>query len=725
MSDLQITDNAGAAIDGVPQQIHSIGSLAQYLLTEPLHLAVVPDVIKVAKRSLNDFVTADPFQASLTAQHDFQFGTATPQVNLTPEVQIGLGINAKEGADLFSDEPFDLACTVPANTAYVSLAFTGSLDAGVTHTPGSDITVGFDNAETVTYQYCRAFGLGASAELAGEAIGHALANFVIPATVEDLELLQPNDVVAVSGSGTLTLSASFSVSLPATPLASVDLPLSVGTIGVQAGLSTSLSGSFAVQGSYQLRARKTDPNTVQLMYSPSRSTTFSLATGATAGLTATLGSTDLIGKFIAAALPSPAVAGQTTTEDILKNSGLSTDDAATLAAAVKAGVNQSLTASVSAALSAVDTAQSLFAYELRLDELDADSRAAVNAALAADLSQLNALEAGRKADGTIAPGVKLVRSIIGSLQERKVTVDINLLGILNFTSVRDFFSNFETITGESGDVTLKVNVGENRISAITDNLKREAALRKALFDSILVTMAYSAAGALRLSLGVKLLHFVLNQKTSAATFQQYERWFQAFGLKAPDPGAFTAGADSSCLIRAEFDPNQAPLLFLDAAGHARPSAEYLDAGRGAIMGLLDPGSPVTPYRQAFLENTALFQQAMEVVSADQVKALLSPQAQENQIFLPIYSDFLVARWWAESVADLAKSLQDFNANAGAGGLEALRREIGDVVKNSPVQFGEPVGVVALSSIVLGQKYGKIWTPARTFEATPTVAPAVA
>jgi hypothetical protein len=47
------------------------------------------------------------------------------------------------------------------------------------------------------------------------------------------------------------------------PLASVDLPLGSGTVAVKAGLAAGLSASFTNSGSYQMRARRKDADTIR------------------------------------------------------------------------------------------------------------------------------------------------------------------------------------------------------------------------------------------------------------------------------------------------------------------------------------------------------------------------------------------------------------------------------------------------------------------------------
>ena len=82
------------------------------------------------------------------------------------------------------------------------------------------------------------------------------------------------------------------------------------------------------------------------------------------------------------------------------------------------------------------------------------------------------------------------------MRSKGVTLKVNLLGIVNLISVSNLISRCEILSdAASGSVTIKETAASERISAISDPYARQEALRKALFESVLVTTTYRASGA--------------------------------------------------------------------------------------------------------------------------------------------------------------------------------------------------------------------------------------
>ena len=68
------------------------------------------------------------------------------------------------------------------------------------------------------------------------------------------------------------------------PLASVNLPLNAGTITVQEGAMAGLTVSFKITGSYQMRVRRLDANTVELSFLKEKGTTLKTDFRGSAGI---------------------------------------------------------------------------------------------------------------------------------------------------------------------------------------------------------------------------------------------------------------------------------------------------------------------------------------------------------------------------------------------------------------------------------------------------------
>jgi hypothetical protein len=244
MPDIQVTDQLDKPVQTIKIDLSHPSSLVKYLKTELLHLAVLPDFLE-RKDSILSQAATKPIQFQAKAQHEFQLGDATPEIDVTPNAQAAIRVNASPGSNLFDGDPFHAPAKVPEHTGYVSARFEGSLDLGVSGSDG-DLTFGFDKTTAVSLEYLKAFPLGAGEPALGDALGQTLACYVIPADLSDLAALGINDIATVSGQGSLKVSGGVSVTASPNPLASVDLPLGAGAVAVQTGVTAGLSASFAI-----------------------------------------------------------------------------------------------------------------------------------------------------------------------------------------------------------------------------------------------------------------------------------------------------------------------------------------------------------------------------------------------------------------------------------------------------------------------------------------------
>ena len=242
MADIEVTDQLDAPVQTIKIDLSHPSSLVNYLKTELLHLAVLPDFLERKDETLSQAATK-PIQFQAKAQHEFQLGNTEPEIRVTPAAQATIRVNASPGANLFEGDPFRAIAIVPDHTGYVSVGFQGSLDFGVSGTNG-DLTFGFERTAAVDLEYLKAFPLGADEVTLGNALGQTLSSYVIPADISDLDVLSINDIATVSGQGSLKVSGAMQVTVSPNPLASVDLPLGSGTIAVRAGVAAGLSASF-------------------------------------------------------------------------------------------------------------------------------------------------------------------------------------------------------------------------------------------------------------------------------------------------------------------------------------------------------------------------------------------------------------------------------------------------------------------------------------------------
>jgi len=704
MADIQITDDVGNPIAGVKPDLLHPSSLVKYLKSELLHLAVFPDFLKLKDSPLGEAAQqAITFKAH--AAHTFQLGDAAPVVTIRPEVDAAIHANANAGSGLLDSDPFVGTAKVPAGTGYVGIVFGGSLDAAVIGSSG-DFSWGIEKNSAISLGFYKAFGLGSDGPTLGQALGQAFSSFTIPNDISDLAALQINDIATVSGSGSLTVAGGVTVSIAPNPLASVNLPLNAGTVSVQAGAIAGLSASFSISGAYQLRVLRKDAATIELSVFRERGRAFSVDFSASAGVTVTRNGDDLLPKILGAVSGKPEAGAELV-------AGLTPDEAGALNIAFRQGMSHSVQVSVSEALSALSDDQAAFQYEIQLERLDPAGAEAVRSALRGDFHLLTQMEDGVEEGGQVAPGIRMLNSVLTKTRKRGATLKLNLLGILNFISISELIQSSEVLTDEAtGDVTIKETVSGQRISAMTAPLDRHEALRKAMFDSVLITTTYRAGRAIAPpGMACEQAHFALNQNTKSPILEDYLRWFVALNLmtdgeKQAALNGFADGGPSSCVLRTAFEDADCRALFSDGDA-PRALDYYLDIGRRAMRALLDPAHQLSDQLRARILDDPLWQKAVSIGANVNLGPLIGLSTSDMRVQLLIH-DLVVITDWANAMAAAGALVRDMKAFVGdrdpaglakdktfQGKRDALQKKLASVAQTSKTSFHEPWGMVAL------------------------------
>jgi len=704
MADIQITDDVGKPIDGIKLDLAHPSSLVKYLKSELLHLAVFPDFLKLKDSPLGQAAhQAITFKAH--AAHTFQLGDATPIVSIRPEIDAAIHANANAGSGLLDSDPFLGTAKVPAGTGYLGIVFGGSLDAAGIGSSG-DFSWGIEKNSAISLGFYKAFGLGAGEPTLGGALSQTLSDFTIPNDISDLALLETNDVATVSGSGSITVSGGIAVSIAPNPLASVNLPLKAGAVSVQAGAIAGLSASFSISGAYQVRVLRKDAATVELSVFREKGRAFSVDFSASAGVTVTRNGDDLLPKILGAVSGKPGAGAELV-------AGLTPDEAGALTNAFRQGMSHSVQVSVNEALTALSDDQAAFQYEIQLERLDPAGIQAVRSALRGDFHLLTQMEDGVEEGGKIAPGIRMLNSVLTATRKRGATLKLNLLGILNFISISELILSSEILTDEAtGDVTIKETVSGQRISAMTAPMDRHEALRKAMFDSVLITTTYRAGRAISPpSMACEQSHFALNQNTKAPILEDYLRWFVALNLmtdreKQAAVNGFAGGGPSSCVLRTAFGDADCRTLFSDGDA-PRTLDYYLDIGRRAMRALLDPANQPNDQLRSRILSDPLWQQAGKIGANVNLGPLIGLSTSDMRVQLLIH-DFIVITDWANAMTDAGALVRDMKAFVGdrdpallakdvtfQSKRDALQKKLASVARTSKTSFDEPWGMVAL------------------------------
>jgi len=710
MSTFSLTDSFKNPVP-VPVNWTARSALSKYLRSEALHLVVFPDFLQ-HKDQLISAITPQPVTAQLKVGDQFQLGGANPEIDVTPQAQVNVEINAKAGSNLFDGDPFAIAATVPPDVAYVGLKLDGSLDLDVSGTSG-DLTFGFDRSSELNLGYWRAFpASGPNQVTLGDAFAETISNYVIPGDLTDLSQLRPGDICTVSGTGSLKVSGGVQVTASPNPLASVNLPLNAGSITVQEGAMAGLTVSFMITGAYQLRVRRLDGNTIELSFLKEKGTTLKTDLTGSGGVAAIKGEKDLIAGLLGAIDPK-------TDNSQLLQSGLTADEAQTFSDAIKGAIDHSLQVSFDDSLALITDDQAAFQYHIDVDVAQPDPIAneAVHRALEGDLSNLTALEAGMKADGTIAAGVKVISSVFSTAAKKEVSFKINLLGLVNVLSLSDLVRGSKFIQDPvTGDLTIADTATGTQIEAIVEPPKRQERVRQAMFESLLVTAAYKASGAVEsFNLTSQSFHFALNQNTNTGVLTDYLNWLVALNLLTADDKQQLLGNThvqgfSTCLLRTTLTDAQCRSMFFDEHGTLRPKTYYLEYGRRAMMALLnDQVEPFDQYRCALLDQQ--WPQALETGPSPQlaqVAGISSETPSYQAILSQLMGDVYDITWWASGMVDAGNELQSMiaflagrdpvslrNDHAFAMQRGNLQKKMAKVIGGSKARFEEPWGMVSL------------------------------
>jgi hypothetical protein len=325
-----------------------------------------------------------------------------------------------------------------------------------------------------------------------------------------------------------------------------------------------------------------------------------------------------------------------------------------------------------------------------------------------------------KADGTIAAGVKVLKSCFSKMRQSGASMKVNLLVIVNVISLSEFFRNSTTITDPvTGDLTITDSAIGNVITAISEPPKGQEALRKAMFESVMVTTAFRAGKTVDMpGLTSHNFHFALNQNTNKQTMSDYLNWFVALRLLDATAASqvmnqVIGGGQSTCLLRTEFDDKACQSMFFDAAGNARPESDYLEIGRKALAALIDPkNSDIDRYRYGILTDTVKWPQAIQIGPVDSLAPLL-PLNSSSPIYrfvlMQVEGDVYDIAWWASSMNSAAQKLQEMRQflkmadaatlahnNEFASRRADLQKHMAGVVSKSKTRFQEPWGLLALS-----------------------------
>ncbi len=708
MATFQISDGINPAIDVTP---NPNSGLIKYF--KNLADITVSGAVLALKSGTS---LADPTLTSMSAGVTFAepIDVGTNQVDL----KIGGGLTGSlavfvphgSAPKLFDPDPYDDPIAVTSDDRYVSFGLLASINDSIATAPG-DLKFGLSAGGSITITDYRRFTVRPVAPSLADAVRDTVAQFKIPADIEDLQNLAPGEIVTINGTGLIKFSATADLLTAVNPLASASLPAPLPTVAIKAGGSISVGADIELSGEFQIRVSKIDANIVRLAYYRKSGETLDVKVTASAGLSANIGDGDIIGTLMSA-ISSDAKADA----DELKRSALTADEIQNIQEAIKASIARTVEIAVSAELSGTREQKAAFLYDVNLGALSAASRAAIHSALDGDLSALTA------DPSSPLPGIVSAYDLFSNVRQRKYSLQVNLLGILNYGYVSKLMTLGKTIyEPTTGQLVISDSVTASRISTVVANIgvADPEKLRQAMAENFLITVAYRGARSAGLVPTLTTSHsfFALNQHTSQETLRDELDVGVALGLlDATSETNLVASAPefgkTLYYAATDYDDTLSNSLFLDES-QPRATDFYEQAGLQAVASLIRSNDAdaarLLPTRDADLW------QKMKAAGQPGIKGLFP--GVPDSVIGAIIADYSLICWWSFAMNETAKKLsamQNFLSSRPTvddqnNDFKRLRTDLANhlrsVAANTKEDFGRPWGLLAMF-IASGRQAGR-------------------
>jgi hypothetical protein len=626
------------------------------------------------------------------------------------ELKVGAGAGARMEctvADenthtLFASDPYGDPIPISADSAYLSFGLTASIAAGLTGGQ-NDLSFGVDAGREITITYYTRFEDKVKFQ---DALRQTLQNFVMPGDFADLAAMEPGSIATVEGAGSIRLRGNANLLALTNPLYDVSLP-PAGEISLNAGAAIEFAASVELRGRYQIRVQKTSATTYRFGYYKNRFSELAITAAASAGVSATIGGSELIAKLLPVVSANPKA-------DLseLERAGLTGDQVKGIDTAIKAGLERSLEVAFRLELSGASSHDAAFLYDIDATALDDKGRQAIHHALDGDLRLLT------ESEDAMPVGITLVKSIFTSMRESKHTLKVNLLGVYNFVSVTQLVVKGDVLHDPlTGELTISDSATARRIRASLANFATDSEkLRKVLAEQFLITILYRSTKLASRTPMLRSTHsyFERHARTNSETMADNLDIAEALGLDSADKRAISPRevgdlGVSLLWIETAYDDVLTRMLFL-VNGKPRSEEEYDNAGRAALSRLIRPGE-ADEYRRRPAVDESIW---LKMKSLGQPGfGSLFPGLSSLQVEV-IRSDYTVIRWWSQTMHRMALELQrvdDFFAANPATDLEGneckavrkrLAKMLASVASNVKEQFGDPWGLIAMD-IVSGQR----------------------
>jgi hypothetical protein len=537
-----------------------------------------------------------------------------------------------------------------------------------------------------------------------------LHGFFVPATRRELEQLDDDVILVFAGSGSVTTSASFSLSMPVTALANVSIP-GGQNLTVKPGLSLSVAPSLTLEGGYQVRLRKLDKGEVEVGLYNSTSKTKSLSISGRAALPVRAGSFELTEQFIRALSVGQSVVNR---EELFAALPDEADEfkkhrrIEKMEEQFRKAVNTKFEASARISLSKSSLREPVWTYAVNPAVVSQASDKAIAAALKGNFAELLANP----------PGVRRVSSALAETESRSAKLDINLLGLANFTSsTRLVVSVQHRVRRQRSDHSHHRHfVGHPHRGFAGESRRRQQPTPPPDERKL------SDPGRLQ---SQRTHHFSAQAQGSAHLFRnrQQDQPRRNARQSAGPPGARLVMPEkvaeiletdqnfgrTTMYVEAAYDNAAIESLFFDG-GSARSQDKFEDAGRSALGALIagDEHRQLSSRFAGFSVAANALWERMKVAGAANLHDLFGIGAASASGNLPLAtatSDFFAILDWAKTMHAAAQVALDVRNMLGGdqkvestdprfeAARKLLRQRLSDAVARTGEHFGDPLGLL--------------------------------
>jgi hypothetical protein len=427
-------------------------------------------------------------------------------------------------------------------------------------------------------------------------------------------------------------------------LASANLPLNE-TASIQPSVTLKVATSLQVSGDFLVRSYKINDSLVRIGLYKKHGSTLTASFTAGAGVGGDIGSDDMLGALLNAALPGVDSA----------KAGITGDNAKALDNVIKDGIDRSLSAQLNATCSAATTHEAAVLYEIQLNSGDkVATDKALGLALHGDWTTMETL-----------PNARRIRNIAVETVEKKRSLTVNLLGFYSATSTIDYLKACTVLIDDSGQVTITDKLDASRISASTSPYAADSdKLRQALMEDFLCTATYAAMGG-KLNLKLSVVQSYLDYKGKMSWDEMHENVLLGYALSLIPQGSLDAMLKATpsfyhaCVSgTVRYDtPALLNMFYKDPASQTQRSRVELEqVGRNVMCTLLDPSDETDAVRLSILENNDAWTQMDSIGNTAVFNNIPYLNHLSTTELSAVSADWISIVWWADALSKIAPAL---------------------------------------------------------------------